>query len=1790
MRASLSAAAKNTDTFDDDIQTYNMGTIDRQIQATHTYIDTIYVHKGTSVTLKLPTVNNDGGLLSNTNYVRWYNYRTDETFELQSKTGRNPTYDLLTPLADDYNKQVPTLYRFANGYVGGNCVGVSLPYNMNFYYPTTTQFDDWKTENPDNDWYIVACDVSPYNDFSVDYNWKGSKFGSNNTYHEPTLGARILFYIISVDDRDGNWNNNFYNLTKDVYQGGGNGTDDKYLEEYDITFPSHHISNYTPELVALSKDARSYAIPGANNNNDNTTLNVSMTSDNSDLTLLNNTVIDTSRVIQFKKRGVDDNDPWFVNDGTKATILVTKKVNGTTYNIARYNLTFKKETSPLTQSQVAALATPSDIGDNKWYKDLTYRSPDYMKQNLKLLTSLTFDYDTSIGDDYGNSKFYPYPIAWNNSSYAFYDGATSNDAYASSYDFPEWGTYSLVKDYVGWGENESDNNKNPNLARPTEGLAKENGTYFIYVDASDRPGTIVRLPFEENLCQGSELFVTAWVKSSGTQTGNNDAALLFTLMGANTDTEGNTTYTPIYRQSSGQIRTTTWLTSGEPGTGVGKNEWFQVYFSFINQDNKDYDFYVVQVDNNCASTAGGDFYFDEIKVYLMQPTATITQLEATCTTKETLMRMDFDYERLMSRLGHDVNKTYEKSEIEGIDFCFVDEVKYNKYLTDNPGKTADAIDASIVTMGTGENARKYPTFRFYLNYESNTLYGEGGKHLAGENMIEVDGATEKRAFFYKRDDESGTRMLTVDFYSLLTPNRPYLILIKPYDSETEYANAEEFAADIDNPCSIQTRFYVTTQTLLKVNGEVIDPSVDYCTGQTFNFSAQVRVPVGEDYITIDNGVYFDWFFGTEEEFTTDNNTYGTNLHTALTSFRAVYPDAETLDEINTPPVENRDKETFTQKEYNLIAYYLGLNGEEGGINGRLVLHKENLDIRMLNDGLQLVMQPIPTLVPPTEGGVSSEDWAKVCWSYIPLLLNASGESPTLNAGFGNTQYPANYIPALRIGLNQIKKIKDANSALRIRLRDAKLVSDDAAKLGKVSKVEDLDKLYLIGSDDPEYSDIFTAADFDQYSLPIGTITELSAEEYQEGSSFNDYADVYFDIENTTTLKNTEFKFTPKEGYYYKFSIHFEEKDANGAKTGNSCQGSFPIEMKVVPEYLVWKGGRTSNWNKDDNWQRADATELNKNDYTTNKENTTSNGFVPMLFSKVIMQKDSKAELYMAGYNNSQTGSIWDSDRPDYMEMPTENIQYDLMAYDNANGITTERYRVDMCDQIHFEPGAQLLNAQMLIYKKTWVDIEIPDKQWQLVTMTLKDIYSGDWYTATSGTEAEKEYFTDRYFGNGDNRLNPAVFQRSWDAEAYVIESSSSPVTAPNYAQTGWTSAYNDASVPYTAGIGFSIKAYRSQGTDDLLFRFPKADKSYTVSSTTGDLKRTNAGKLLASDLATRVRQGEGNNVYFEYQENEEGITVTPTVSEKGYCIVGNPFTAPMSIKAFMAANDNLTGSYWQETDKGPIAGNATTDNWITSDGEDDVMMAPYKAFFVQMKSDATNKTTVKFTAGMQKFSETEGHNTVAFSIKATNANGESSTALAYAEGASNGYDEKEDVILLQDVASQESNVPLVYTAAGDKAVSVNCISSLQVIPVGLFGQDNQVTTLAFTGVEHLSDPKLYDAETGSTTPLTEGYEIELTGSSYGRYFIRTSGANTTGITDVNAEDDIQVSSMLHRQVVVTAQSGIEEVTVWSASGVLLAKASPNGDNTCTLNNVASGMAVVKVTTANGTSTQKTIIR
>ena len=1773
LRSEISDAAKNMDTFNDETAWYSGPK--GKIQASHVYMDTIYVHKGTSVTLAVPDRLSNSSVVS---YQRWYSYRTDGTFRTQN-TGRNEVWDLLTPVGT-------TPYRFANGYVG-KPLTTSDVMDMKFYVPTDEEFKAWFGETAaqtfDNNYYLVGCDVSGYTDFTKSYSdasGSSSFYPSNQSdglTYEPTLTHRIIYYIMAVDGRDTGegatvtWQNGMGRLKNTAYQGGT--TTGKYLEEYDISFPFTRISNNTKELVALSKDAQSYAIPDAAIDDDNDVLDVKLVDNGSGITLATTSLSGTSRIIQFNYPNPNYSDGTeYVNaNNSTATIYVTKTVSDTTYNIAKYNLTFVRDTRLLTQTQLEQIENGT-IQDNnlKYYQ---FRTDKYLSENYQLLTKLDFDYDPSVSKLYGQPDFYQFPLNWTSSSYSFYDGADSTDFKGQSGYFPEWGYYSIMNGFI---EDKYWTSGTLNHA----GKLLPNSTYHMFIDASDRAGVIARLPFEQKLCSGSEMFVTAWVKSAGYSSTTPDAGMLFSVMGVKKDeATGQDVYVPIYRHSSSQIRRTDYLTGGMPGTGTGTNEWLQMYFSFIVENDALYDSYVLQVDNNSESTKGGDMYIDDIRVYLATPSAVVTQLEATCTNERTMMSIKLDWDRLLSRLGEKEGT----GQTDAIDFCFIDKAKYEDYLAQHSEDYQGAIENSVVEVGNnnpdlgGEYYnQKYNTLYFKLNFDENTDYDSG----AHPRLARDNGDGTGKYYFYRTTDEAGTKSLAVDFYSALTPNRSYLMLIQVNDGNQ--ATAADFAEDINDPCGINTPFYVTAQTLLRVNGEVVDPTTDFCAGQILNFSAQMRVPVSEDdgtesYIIIDKGVYFDWFFGTEDEFLAENADYGdVTLLSALTTFRDIYPDNEDLTGVEAGYHKTIDGQTVNLSDdmIRIINYYVTTKTAEDGLHSMLILHKENLDITLLESGLQLVVQPIPTLQSP-DGTISDDLWSKVCWSYIPLELKITGNAPQLRAGFNSVRYPSNtFNPNLRIGLDQINTTSD-EAPLVVNLREVQVTSENVNNLGMITSVSPdiYNKIYLVGTDDPAYNnDKYFPTDFGQFSLPIGKLISLHARE--NGFADENIMKICFDTKNT---QDNGFQFQPKEGYTYTFAVHFEEKVNDNAS--NACFGTFNVSMKVVPEYMEWAGktqdGKYANWNNDDNWKRIASVQMKKTnvtdtdkDYFTDGMNNTTNGFVPMIFTKVIMPENSQVELYAAGYDADGSWGYGTgvAARPDHIAAPTDNIQYDLMAYKHPSDdqtfpgqLKTERYRVSLLDEIHFEPGAEMKHAEYLLYNKAWVDYELTGGRWYTLASPLKAVYAGDFYTDKSGTEGS-EYFQPIEFKYGtnstdNNRFNPSVYQRGWKGNAILqtLNNETKDVAISG----NWSALYNDVAEAYTPGSGFSLKV--QDATGNVTFRLPKADGSYKYYSYDGKTSGDPTTISRDVDASGRLKSDELLDRRTDNASLSTSFTIELADEHGDYYLVGNPFMAHLDMKKFFDKNTSFAKMYWLVTEKGQEVAVGGSGDGLISTGTGKI--APLQSFFVKLKTDEAGNLVeapenITFTQDMQTLGGTNDglRSANALTITATTTDGRTSrAAVAYDMAASADYEASEDAELFLD--SNLGDVPMVYTVAGTMATSINRTSELYNIPLGVYGSKQEMVTLSFGGLNQFSSATLYDAQEQTETPLREGKTVSVPATS-GRYFLR---AGTPTGNEVIARNAFLVYSVGGGKVMVTSSNTpLKDIRVYTMGGAQVRSIQASG--------------------------------
>ena len=622
-------------------------------------------------------------------------------------------------------------------------------------------------------------------------------------------------------------------------------------------------------------------------------------------------------------------------------------------------------------------------------------------------------------------------------------------------------------------------------------------------------------------------------------------------------------------------------------------------------------------------------------------------------------------------------------------------------------------------------------------------------------------------------------------------------------------------------------------------------------------------------------------------------------------------------------------------------------------------------------------------------------------------------------------------------------------------------------------------------------------------------------------------------------------------------------------------------MKVVPEYQKWIGDATDNWNNDDNWARSTQDELKKaeNSYTDDVE---ASGYAPMYFTNItIREENPQVELYPEEYLDSQ-GSAHEILDLSERESATENIEYDMMVEpnDEEDGYRCIPYYMNRVNQIHFEPNAEMLHAELLTYEKAWVDYQLESGQWYTLASPLQGVVAGDFYTDKNGKE-ESEYFEDIEFNEDENsRVEPSVYQRGWDKEAKMITVGKTEGTSLAI-QGNWSAVYNNVEEKYEPGQGFSLKVLDvPEGTESAIFRLPKADENYTYYNSDGTEATETSVTITRSENAGKLKSDELKG------ESPKEISVALIQNgDNDYYLIGNPFMARLDATAFFNVNSNLEKKYWLVTeDNQTVAVAVGSDNgWVTNENGSIASIAPLQSFFVQKTS--TGSDEVKFTADMQTLETETSESSNALILTAQTEDGKTSrAAITYDMSADKGYAADEDAELFLD--SNLSDVPAIYTVAGTMATSINRTSELYNIPVGIYGNSTERVTLSFEGLQHFSSATLYDAEERTETPIREGMTLTVQANTSGRYFLRAG--TPTGNEVLNASD-IQIYTLSGNRVMVASATPLKDIRVYNLSGALMKHVQAG---VCSFElYLPDGIYIVKAENANGeVETAKVAVR
>ena len=511
----------------------------------------------------------------------------------------------------------------------------------------------------------------------------------------------------------------------------------------------------------------------------------------------------------------------------------------------------------------------------------------------------------------------------------------------------------------------------------------------------------------------------------------------------------------------------------------------------------------------------------------------------------------------------------------------------------------------------------------------------------------------------------------------------------------------------------------------------------------------------------------------------------------------------------------------------------------------------------------------------------------------------------------------------------------------------------------------------------------------------------------------------------------------------------------------------------------------------------------------------------------------------------------------------------------AKVFDVEKFQGNVCREIYFKPGAELLRPHRLQYEKAWVEKEMDANKWYLVSVPMKNTYAGDMYVPTSMTDYSlatpapvagrqvTEAFQPITFNTTTySRTRYPIYQRSWGMNNGTVHAKQNDIRANSYSanlnystvttnMAEWGHTFNDVQVSYNTLTAFAIRAHKKDQTDKTLIRLPKADTSYDYYDWSGAGSTPAAGSSAKTVDKVSIYQ-----LVSDYQDDTNTET-TPlefnisAMQQQGeYVLVGNPFMVSIDMKKFFYYNSELsTDGYW--TYEGSMA-----EAHAVPATEKTTVIKPLQAFFVK----AGSATKLTFNKEMQ----IDGNfptppdwlpapAKAALVLTAENAQGQSKASVVMGEGA--------NVETLFD--SNLADVPMVYTVADGQAVSINNSSLFTLhssLPFGVVCNSQDAIDVTLTGIDSM-EGELYvvDALSGMKTEVTEGQTVTVEPNEYGRYFLVRGTA--TGLTDLEALSDGIMVSVRDGMVTVSASKNLGEVRVMNVSGATVYQASDCGTST-----------------------------
>lgn len=1739
------------------------------MQQVHEYEYTYYVTGGSEIDLPLPFEN-----YTNENkkddepkgYIRWYDYNTDMA------NPRLSVYDNTNlEEVNDENGNARGLFSWKKKTKdepdgpSRNTVGVK--------YTAPTDADDatWKGED-------VACDVSKYTDFKPVVSGENQYFN-----HEPTLQIRYIFHIRPAKAMA-------ENIVKTT-------STDLRTADSDLAIEDNR------RIVFGAKDADAKMSVRVNYKPSNYFFYALKPSDGIARHLFSSDEAHSIKQADYDKSKLYNANGfvWYAYDETKTkyTVLISRGAtqmhsftdmktlmnngngwknldgSGTTPpNITFGSIVYLVAYAYYYDTNIADISIKAPIASFEILYQNTYpktmqqlkddgdseRRLDYSESHYKQATKpISFDDDNdklTVVAPTKENNMARYASRWDRRAYSFVYPQLRDQACPGTYALIH-GEYGLFKSANLDGVSDKSQTtaagktlyswnapNNPVLYDRTYAITngKQYG-YFLYVDASDESRQIATVDFKADLCSGARLVFSAAVTDFTASTAPVEPQLLFKMYGIIKDENDKVTHQRLLTSfSSGDFTTNT-----KGGRQFGT--WFQVYSRIVMRKNsgvENYSDFRIVIDNLCSGTHGADYAIDDIRLYIQHAKVDVLQNQPACPDATTESVAD-------SKITLKITSHYENVQaITGVG----KESKLFYRICDMDGNPFAGIDYN----GDG-TVDEYGVVTIPANYD------------ASSKAFEID-------------PEGHVILVIANRHFDLPLGKKFYVSVAYPDAN---GKPEEWGKQTDACSSYSEEFSIVQQkvAISDANGSVVTTVRVSCDGNStpdVDITAKLETAdnVGGGSILLNN-VKFDWFVGTPDG--ADNKFSAiTDLQQALRRFRDKYPDATSL---------NAAFQTSNPDDYALLKKYIaGVDGE-----GTLVLAVSNtLTGYKFSEVGTYKIAAVPIATKITQGTVTYE----ICPAPMYFTIRIVKDGPKLTLGFDKVAYP-NDDRAVRIGLPQIKamlkKIDDETDNGMLILPVADLNN------GKDKDIEIIfrDKnVFISDTNDPTFTTT---------KQIVGTLKEttLKTGDKELGLVFDDKV---WDILH--------------EGYWYELNFSYELNSSTIA----ACPGDMFITFKVVPEFLTWfpsvANKLNANWNNDLNWKRSTAAELFDKTYEDYGEATYDNqdytktnltrqqAYTPMKFSKVVIPEN---KLVYPGLGNIvyRVGNDIATKLTNFKgEEATSGIAYDFVVSWNDNTadhstdgngtFKCETFHGNLCDQIFFKARAELLNQQYLIYNKAYVEKEVTQNKWNIISTPLKDVYAGDFFVPlTTGREDTKTAFQTMNFGEtSDNRVYAPVYQRNWDSNATQIVDGVTNYEAHDYNGTNisidtisdvsmnveslyWSHVYNKLDEKYEKGKGFALKAgdQYKQLSAKWLFRLPKEDVEYKYfkpdggySDQTVTLSRSDLYRL---NVLTSNEPGLLGEISLPLTGNTHSIN--------RYYIVGNPYTASLSMYRFLNGNPGFERKVWTLVD-GVLKAHIVPKG--TYNRSQDYIIEPMQGFFVKVKDGAT-VSQANFTLMMTTDRWISGGTAVqepaAVYINVVNDDNLCSTAkVVVCNDADDEFVDDEDVELLNN--SDIEDIPQVYTVAGNQAAALNKLSNINFLPLGIIAKEDgtvmrngAAVNVEISANRYVTDKLfVFDAKMGTFTPADA--PISIMANEHGRYYITTS---TYNLKQHNDEADIKCFSPNSGTITVSSPNiAIANVRIYNAEGLLVTSALGINQAYWT-KNIGCGLFIVKAETKDGQS-------